>query len=177
MDELGQFLILFSRWLIGILFLVSSLGKARTLPAFQIAIRNFKMVPESLIPLFAYSLLVSEIITCLFMLFGGIFLPIGFALAVFQLIAFLIALVYVLIKGYQTSCNCFGPSSKIVTRFDVGRNIFFILVAMIGGTITVISGTYQTALDIGGSILIGLIASACILIAINLKEISFIVAG
>ena len=47
------------------------------------------------------------------------------------------ALISVLMRQIQTSCNCFGSSEKPVTQADIWRNAAFALCALSGSALTI----------------------------------------
>lgn len=70
------------------------------------------------------------VVVLLFM--GGQLLPLAFGLALLLLAAFTVALVSVLVRHIQTTCNCFGNSQKPVTYSDVWRNVGLSSVIAVG---------------------------------------------
>ena len=92
------------------------------------------------------------------MLFGGSFLSAGFLLASLLLLIFSIALLTVLLWKLETPCNCFGPSAKPVSPYDVSRNIVFIGCALLGLNVLSNPTGEQTSLEAVEVVLLGLMA-------------------
>ncbi|MGC1379049.1 MAG: MauE/DoxX family redox-associated membrane protein, partial [Anaerolineales bacterium] len=56
----------------------------------------------------------------------------GFGLAIGLLGLFSLVLWVAIRKGNPISCGCFGPSQRPISRFDIGRNMGLIFVALLG---------------------------------------------
>src|SRR5690348_3348391 len=121
------YLLAFCRVVIGLVFAISSLGKARDLAQFQEAIAGFRLLSRRMSNLAAFLFLGGECTVVALMVIGGPFLFPGFALAILLLLLFCTALASVLIRRIQTACNCFGSTRKPVTRVDIWRNLGFLL--------------------------------------------------
>lgn len=170
-STLIPYVLVFCRVTIGLVFLISFLTKARNLLAFQSTIISFNILPRQMSASVALFFLAAEFITALLMLVGGSFLPFSFALAIFLLLAFSLALTSVLVRNVQTSCNCFGPTEKAVSRYDLVRNTGFILCALIGLWTTTWSGSLLGDLNLVGLVLAGLCAAIYIGVCMNLREV------
>ena len=165
------FMLTLCRVIIGLLFLYSFLGKITDISSFQKAIRNFQIVPPVLIKPFSYLLVFAEITIVGLMALGREFLLPGFGLAAFLLLIFAIAIGSVLRRRISTSCNCFGPSEKTLTFFDIIRNAIFILIAFSGVRILIVQGLSYFAINITDVVLAGIMAVCVILILTHLSEI------
>lgn len=128
----SMYLLAFCRVVIGLAFVVSSISKVLNIAQFRQAISNFHILPRRLSGVTAMLFLCCEFAVVVFVLIGGSLLTIGFSLAIFLLLLFCIALVSVLARGIHTTCSCFGPSAKQVSRVDVWRNVGLILCALGG---------------------------------------------
>lgn len=115
--------------------------------------------------------LCGEFAVVLLVIFGGSLLIIGFPLAILLLFLFCIALVSVLVRRIRTSCNCFGPGAKQVSRFDVWRNIGFMLCALGGWEGLGWTKNTQGNLGLLEWVLTGLGAGAFVVIWTQLGEI------
>jgi hypothetical protein len=82
------------------------------------------------------------------MLLGGSLLTGGFLLAALLLTAFSIALASVVIRKINLSCNCFGPSEKRITPYDIFRNIGFLICALGGWGAALLSQKGSVSLGI-----------------------------
>jgi hypothetical protein len=114
------------------MFAWSFVGKLRDFRAFEQAIIRFKLLPSWLYRPATVLFLGAELGVVFMMLLGEPLLMWGFLLAALLLTVFSIALVSVLVRKLNISCNCFGPSEKLVTSYDIIRNIGF-LVCALGG--------------------------------------------
>jgi uncharacterized membrane protein YphA (DoxX/SURF4 family) len=167
-----SYLLLFCRLVIGFVFLASFVSKLRNIPAFMQTIRQFDLIPTRFSQPAALLLLGSELTIIVLILLDRAWLFVGFGLAFVLLVGFSVALASVLSRKIQTSCNCFGPSTTTVSRYDLWRNACFIACAL-GGC-----GTYL-ALNQGGlriavweTSLLGLVAAAFVGITTQFRDIA-----
>lgn len=165
------YLLAFCRVVVGLAFALSGISKALNLAQFRQAIRNFNLLPSWLSGIAAVLFLCSEFAVVILVILGGPLLAIGFSLAIFLLLLFCIALVSVLIRRIRTSCNCFGPGAKLVSRSDVWRNIGFMLCALGGWAGLGWTRNTQGNLGLLAWVLTGLGAGAFVVIWIQLGEI------
>ena len=165
------YLLAFCRVVIGLTFMVSSVGKVLNIAQFRQTICNFRILPGWLSGVAAMLFMCGEVAVVVFVVIGGSLLVVGFSLAIFLLLLFCIALLSVLVRRIRTTCNCFGASAKQVSHLDVWRNAGFILFALGGyGSLAEAKGT-QVNLSLLGWGLIGLGAVVFVIIWIQLGEI------
>ncbi len=164
------YLLAFTRITLGIVFALSYFTKAANIQQFAQTITKFKILPASLSKMAAILFLCSEGIVLLLMGVGGAYLIFGFALALILLLLFSIAIISVLLRRIQTACNCFGSTEKPVSIYDVGRNISFILCALLGLNVAVILNNDISILGIGELIMISAQAFIFVLIMTYLDE-------
>ena len=159
------------RSVIGMVFLLSSVGKLRNMTEFKHTIQRFQILPNRLVRLFSWLFLGSEFIVIILIVIGGVSLGHGFALAGLLLLIFSAALISALTRKIQTSCNCFGSKEQLISPFDVIRNIIFISFALGGWKLN--SNNYGSPIhtNLLELSLIGLISIACVLVTINLNDI------
>ena len=105
----------------------------------------------------------------LFVLGGKLLLP-GLLLALLLLLTFSGALISVLARRIQTSCNCFGSGEKQVTQVDIWRNAVLVLCTC-GGCILALQGTEQWQPGVFTWLLIGGVATVFVLIASSFDDI------
>ena len=165
------YMLAFCRAVIGLVFAVSSLSKVQNIGQFRQAISDFHILPRPLSGVVAMFLLCGEIAVVVFVLIGGTFLFLGFSLAIFLLLLFCFALISVLHRHIQTSCNCFGSKNNFVSATDVLRNIGLITCACIGGGILVASHQVQGHLSLIEWGLLGLAATLFVALWLHLREI------
>lgn len=160
----------FCRVAIGLLFLISGGSKLLNIAKFQQTVTHFRLFPARMSPILSLVALVGEISVVLFLAIGGQLLLIGFLLAIALLLIFCAALISVLARSIQTSCNCFGTSEKPVTRVDIYRNITFILCSLIG-FVLITQGTRSEQIEPGMWLLSGVMAAIVVMMTISLDEI------
>ncbi|MDW8326620.1 MAG: MauE/DoxX family redox-associated membrane protein [Anaerolineales bacterium] len=161
----------FSRLALALVFAASSLGKLRDFPAFERAVRDFRVLPGRLVRPGAYLFLASEIAVVALMLAGAGLLWPGFLLAIVLLSLFSLALVMVLLRGIETACACFGSSRRPVSPADVGRNVGFLACAVVGlGSLSALSDAPVNVgpAEIG---LLGMMALVCVAFLVYLGEV------
>ncbi len=165
------YLLAFCRAVVGLVFALSSVSKVVNLAQFKQTISSFNLLPSWLSSIAAVLFLYGEFAVVLLVILGGPLLTIGFSLAILLLLLFCIALVSVLVRRIRTSCNCFGPSAKLVSRSDVWRNIGFMLCALGGWEGLGLTKNAQGNLGLFEWILTGLGAGAFVVLWTQLGEI------
>ena len=170
-DGLWVYLLLFSRLALGLMFTASVSLKLRDLPAFETAIRNFKILPRHFAKPFAYLFLAGEAAVVILMIVGGTLVPAAFLTAIFLLSLFTIALLFVLWTGIQTSCACFGSSQRPVSSADVWRNVGFLVCACIGlFSLNSLSNTI-IKIGLGEAGLLGMMAVVFVVLSVYLRDV------
>lgn len=172
LSAISPYLLAFCRVVIGIVFAVSSISKALNIAQFKQTIRTFRLLPGWLCNIAALLFLCSEFAVVVLTILGGSLLIFGFVLAVSLLLLFCFALVTVLVRRIRTSCNCFGPSTKQVSRLDIWRTIGFIFCALVGYATLVWTKSNQGNVDLVEWVLIGLGAVVFVVIWTQLREIT-----
>lgn len=126
MENISPYIFAFSRCAIGLVFLISFLGKIRDMRSFQSAISNFKLLPHWLERPAALGFMTGELVVVVLLILGGSWARYGLLIALLMLVAFSVALGAVLARGIQTSCNCFGPNQQNISFYEIVRNSGFI---------------------------------------------------
>ena len=132
------FLLAFCQVVVGCVFAVSSFAKIKDFSPYLTAVAAFRLVPTPFVRVSALFFLVCEILVVILLFIWPI---IAFSLAVILLLLFSVALTTVLLRGIQTTCNCFGSSSHSVSYTDLIRNIGLLLCAGGGAYLTVLTHT------------------------------------
>ncbi|GAB4108585.1 MAG: hypothetical protein OHK0022_60200 [Roseiflexaceae bacterium] len=122
----------FAQLVIGLVFALSAVGKLRNIRQFARTITAFQVFPSYLSMPFAVIMLLSEIAVVVLVLMGGNLLISGFLLAALLLTAFALALASALVRRIQTSCNCFGTTTKPISSLDLWRNGGLVVCALLG---------------------------------------------
>lgn len=118
------------RIIIGSIFLVSGLAKISDPVLFMLALREFQLFPEIIVPLTAIYLPWLEFILGLFVTTGLLYRTSSFILACLNF-AFMIAILSVIIRGIEIDCGCFGLLADMLKVPDaadmktVARNLLF----------------------------------------------------
>jgi uncharacterized membrane protein YphA (DoxX/SURF4 family) len=166
------YMLAFCRVVIGLVFVVSSVSKVLHISQFRQVISNFHILPRRLCGTAAILFICGEFAVVVFVIIGGPLLLFGFALAIFLLLIFCVALISVLARQIQTSCNCFGPSEKPVRVTDVWRNLGFILCAFGGWATLAWTRRSPESLGVVEWLLIGICACIFVLLCTQLGEIT-----
>lgn len=134
-----SYVVVFSRCLIGAVFLVSAISKLRgrrQLREFVTSLRSMRLVPERLLTPVAVLVAVAELAVPLLLApypAPPVMAAAGLIVAAMLLTAFAAAIVIVLRRGVAASCRCFGGSgSTPFGRHHVARNAVLTLVALLG---------------------------------------------
>ena len=161
----------FCRVAISLVFAWSFVSKVQDISSFLHTINRFNLLPEALHFPVAGAFLGGELVVVVAMILGGKLLLWGFLLAGLLLILFSTALVSVLLRKIQTSCNCFGTSSRAISYHDVVRNAGFVACAMGGWIVLSVSNIMLTTLTWPEVGLIAFVAMAFVVIWTHLAEI------
>jgi uncharacterized membrane protein YphA (DoxX/SURF4 family) len=169
--SLLPYALMFSRIVTALVFALSGMGKLRDLSAFERAVANFRILPQGIVKVTASLFVAGELIVVVLMFLEGGFLLSGFLLAMFLLLLFSIALLSVLARKLQTSCNCFGPSTKPMSHYDVLRNVGLMVCAFIGWFALSTFPDGQAGLKVAEVVLLGPIAITCSVLWIKIGDL------
>lgn len=129
---LDDFVLMFCRSTIALVFALTAFGKALDVAAFQESISEFRILPMNLSKAAAWILLGTELVVVLLMVAGGYLLSAGFSLAVCLLATFSAALLVALWRTSKMICSCFGIGTQRISPYDVARNVLLALCCLIG---------------------------------------------
>jgi|GEM_PF-1250759 len=169
---IAVYLLAFCQSVITLVFITSFVMKAKNFAAFNQVIRELGIVPTSLSTLSGLLVLTGELVIVLLMTIGQEFIEVGFFLANLLLSIFCITLISVLARGINTTCNCFGSSKRIITFYDVWRNVGFVGCAVAGWlTHSTVAGrnVHLSLVEWG---LVGLIAAMFVIVTTQVGEIA-----
>ena len=127
-----DYFLAFCRLVVGFVFLASFVSKVISFPSLVSTVTAFRVLPASYSRLIASLVLAAELGVVSAMALGGQLLSTGFLLAILLLSGFTLALVSILVRKIDTSCNCFGESHKKVSGYDIVRNLAFLVCAVAG---------------------------------------------
>ncbi|NXY96427.1 methylamine utilization protein MauE [Streptomyces sp. BR123] len=131
-----EYLVAGARGLLGLVFLVSVVGKVagrHAFTAFAESVRSFGMLPPGLVRPAARTVTAGEAAVCVLMTVparGAT--AAGFALAAVLLAAFTAAIAAAVRRGATAPCRCFGPSTTPLGTPHLVRNLALCAVAVSG---------------------------------------------
>jgi uncharacterized membrane protein YphA (DoxX/SURF4 family) len=105
----SQWVVLLFRLIVGITFVYASLDKIAHPDQFARAVYNYKILPGSLINIFAITLPWIELFCGLFLILG-LFIESSSLVIVFLLVIFTIALSSSFLRGIDLACGCFNTN-------------------------------------------------------------------
>lgn len=112
-------------------FTAAAIQKARAAREFSAGLAAFG-IPSQLRRPATNMLIACEVIAAALMLSSGRSAVAGFELCTVMLFTFSVALSRSIVSGAAVECNCFGPSGRPVSAFDVARNVGLLIVALTG---------------------------------------------
>lgn len=131
-----QYLALASRFLIGVVFVVSAVTKLRSRASFASfvrATRRMRVVPRGLVKQTAVLVVAAEVaIVVLVAVPTAVTALAGFVVAFGLLAGFTVGIVVAVRDGQTEPCACFGKSTTPIGPQHAGRNAFLLL-AVLGG--------------------------------------------
>jgi len=90
----------------GFIFIIASIGKIIDPAGFMEKVYEYSMLPDAFVPVFAYTLPWVEFIIGLLLMFD-IYVQSAALIAIFSLIAFMIAIMVQVSRGVSMDCGCF----------------------------------------------------------------------
>jgi hypothetical protein len=127
--------LLFFRITIAVLFTASTVGKLSSRRDFEIALDGLKLPGSRRSRRRAATAVIAvEAVTATLVAVGGPLLVPGLVLAIVLLAAFSLVLARALRQRLEVSCNCFGPGVRMISAFDVWRNVVMMACA-VGGIV------------------------------------------
>lgn len=159
-----------SRFSLVFIFFYSLFTKLRDFTSFEDTIKNFQLLPPRLHRTAAISLIFGEVVIVTTALFGGHWLFLSYSIAIVLLVLFTYALNFALKRNIDTSCNCFGPTPKSISYYDIWRNVILICITSVGLTTAFLNGALYSIsfIDLAQSLILALVVTLLIL---NLHEI------
>ena len=125
----NKYLLLMIRITLGFIFIYSGAEKITDPEAFAISISNYRLIPVSILNIFAIALPWIE-------LFAGVLLMFGIAVKenstiIFSLLLiFTIAIIISLFRGLSIDCGCFGKGTQI-GLMKLGENLLMLVGALL----------------------------------------------
>ena len=157
-----------SRAVITVVFMLSFLTKISNMNSFNDAIIRFKLIPSWASQTITGVIIAFELLVIITMIMGGWVISWGYLFASLLLTIFSIALGLTLLRGIDTSCNCFGLSDDKISFYDIARNIGFISISIVGYSTSLVLP--RNNLDPTTLSLLVVIAIVIVVVWINLKH-------
>ncbi len=126
------FLLSFCQSALTLLFTVSFFSKIFRFESFPIIIDRFEILPSKYNWPTAILIVTVEFVIILLLVLNNRFLSLGFTLATILLSVFSGILTLTLTRDLNVSCGCFGANDDRITVYDLGRNLCFIVLGLIG---------------------------------------------
>jgi hypothetical protein len=164
----ATFVLIFCRWLIGLAFAVSAIGKARALRSFRSTLTELGVLPARMASGAALATITAEGLVVVLVAAGDVLAAAGFTLALVLLAAFSVILRAAIRKNADVSCNCFGPGERRVSWYDVARNGLLGLCCAAGLWAWVISAGEHVSPAL--IVALGLTAAGFLVITANLDD-------
>lgn len=125
------YLALAARVIVGVLLLVSGLGKLANRPEFVRVVATYRLLPQSVVPIFGFALPLAEGIAGVMMLLG-IMSPIPAYAACVLFLIFILAITINLLRGStETECGCFAGRLEKISWSLVLRNLTLTALALL----------------------------------------------
>jgi uncharacterized membrane protein YphA (DoxX/SURF4 family) len=129
MKRWESYILWLGRIVLAVLFLLAAWGKISDPQAFARALWNYRMIPDSVIPVLAIGMPIFEALAAIAILLPP--LQKGGSLVLLGLLGvFIVALGSALARGLDVDCGCFGEGSSTVSPWLIVRNIALGAVAL-----------------------------------------------
>jgi hypothetical protein len=122
--------------IIGLTLLISLIPKVKYRKSFEKTITNFAIIPKYFSGLLSKMIFIAEFAIIVLLIIGYKLQFYGFIFGSALFLVYSIALISVLARGINTSCNCFGPDNQNVSKFHVFRSIIFLCICFLGLVLT-----------------------------------------
>lgn len=123
----NEYFLFVSRTFIAFIFIFSGIEKIGDLQNFSYAITNYKLLPVSLVNIFAISLPWLELTAGLLLLFG-VCVKENSAVISALLLIFIVAVAISIMRGLNIDCGCFGTAGgQKVGLIKIGENILLLI--------------------------------------------------
>ncbi|GEM_PF-847096 len=162
------------RWYVLIALLAAAIGKTLYFRRFRDSLDEaFVRLKGNGNRLAAAAIVTGEWTAALSMLAGGALSRMGLMLALALFVVLTAVVAVVLAKGLSVRCNCFGPSQRRISGYDLLRNLLFIAAASSG----VYGASAAAASGVSGGFAwpavaaIAAVAATLFLLSIGLREI------
>lgn len=125
----NKYLILFSRLILGFIFVYAAVEKISDPDGFAVSISNYRMLPIPLVNIFAIALPWLELITGILLIYGICTKENSFIIGSLMLVFTVMVLIAVL-RGLDIECGCFGTGdARKVGLIKIIENLILLIVS------------------------------------------------
>ncbi|MBI4811496.1 MAG: DoxX family membrane protein [Ignavibacteriales bacterium] len=126
----NKYILLLSRFILGVVFIVASIEKIALPEAFALDVQAYKLVPFPIVNIVALVLPWLELIAGIFMI-SGVFIRSSSLILISLLCVFIISMAVVLFQGLKIDCGCFGlTNNSQVSWFRVLEDVFLLILGL-----------------------------------------------
>ena len=118
------------RIILGLLFLLSGIGKIMDLKGSVAAVYNFQLVPDVMVEPIGYALPFIELLCALGLLFGVLTRLSAYGIGLMSLVFFIGKMIVIFGQGRSTECGCFGALMETFASVTVYMDIPTLLIAL-----------------------------------------------
>jgi uncharacterized membrane protein YphA (DoxX/SURF4 family) len=127
----SKYFLLTIRIFLAFIFIYAGIQKITDLSAFSDSISNYKLLPFSLVNIFAILMPWIELVSGLLLLFGIAVKENSFIISG-MLVVFLFAIGISLVRGLNIECGCFGTTSgSKIGLIKLGENVILFLISLL----------------------------------------------
>jgi hypothetical protein len=163
-----DYLLMFCRMTIALLFGVSAWGKVRDVASFSAAVESLVGVRHGWSRLVAAAVIGAEVAVVVALTVGGASMRVGFAISLVLLVSFTAVLASAVRRGVDVGCACFGARRPRVSVYDIARNVLMIATAVTGLGLVASADTVTSASALA---VIVIMSAAFVVCVVNLKDL------
>lgn len=126
---LNKYVILISRFLVGIVFIIASIDKIAVPELFAINIEGYNILPISLINIIAIIIPWIELLCGIFLISGFYLRSSSLIVSIF-LVLFILMITSAILRGLDIDCGCFGVESSEVSWMRVIEDIILLIMSI-----------------------------------------------
>jgi uncharacterized membrane protein YphA (DoxX/SURF4 family) len=118
------------RLVLGLLYLLSAIGKIMDLSGSVSAVYNFQILPDALVEPIGYIIPFVELLCALGLLFGVFTRLSAFGIGLMSLVYFVVKLIVLFVQGRSIECGCFGALMETFASVTIWMDIPALLVSL-----------------------------------------------
>lgn len=125
----NKYLILFSRFILGFIFVYAAVEKIADPDGFAVSISNYRILPVAMVNIFAIALPWLELITGILLIYGICTKENSFIIGNLMLV-FTIMIMIAVLRGLDIDCGCFGTGdAQKVGLIKIIENLILLIVS------------------------------------------------